>query len=129
MGVWFEIINLVVPTYTDDPDTIRRMCDWLVRNIGPDHPIHFSRFHGAHKLTHLPPTPVDTLLRARSLARAAGLRYVYVGNVSGVDGAETTFCPRCRKPVIERDIYYITNMNVTGGKCRYCQTPIAGVWS
>ena len=70
-GVWFEVTNLVVPTYTDKPEMIRRMCDWLLANLGPDYPLHFSRFHPAHKLTHLPPTPVDTLLGgpAKSPAR------------------------------------------------------------
>ena len=72
MDVWFEVINLVVPTYTDDLDTIKRMCDWLVSNIGPDHPLHFSRFHPAHKLEHLPPTPVDTLVAARDIAPGRG---------------------------------------------------------
>ena len=64
-GVWFEVTHLVVPTYTDKPPMIRRMCDWLLANLGPDYPLHFSRFHPAHKLTHLPPTPVDTLLEVR----------------------------------------------------------------
>ena len=67
-GVWFEVTNLVVPTYTDDLDMIRRMCDWLVANLGPDYPLHFSRFHPEHKLMHLPPTPIDILLQAREAA-------------------------------------------------------------
>jgi len=129
LGVWFEIINLVVPTYTDRPEMIARMCDWLVQNIGPDHPIHFSRFHPAHKLEHLPPTPVETLVTARDLARAAGLRYAYIGNVRGIPDAETTFCPGCRRPLIERDLFAITRFDLAGGKCKFCQTTIAGVWA
>jgi len=73
-GVWFEVTNLVVPTYTDKPEMIRRMCDWLVSNIGPDYPLHFSRFHPDYKLRNLPPTPVDILLQAarnRPLGRTA----------------------------------------------------------
>ena len=128
VGVWFEIINLVVPTYTDKLDVVARMCDWLAANIGPDHPIHFSRFHPAHKLEHLPPTPVETLLQARAIAQKAGLRYVYVGNVPGLEGAETTWCPNCKKPVVERDIFAVTALNLTDGKCRSCGTRIAGVW-
>ncbi|MGD0016134.1 MAG: AmmeMemoRadiSam system radical SAM enzyme [Verrucomicrobiia bacterium] len=128
-GVWFEIINLVVPTYTDKPDTITRMCDWLAANIGPDHPIHFSRFHPAHKLEHLPPTPVETLLQARAIAQKAGLRYVYVGNVRGVPDVETTFCPGCKRAIVERDVFAITSFNIEAGHCKFCQTPIAGVWS
>jgi pyruvate formate lyase activating enzyme len=129
MDVWFEVINLVVPTYTDDLDTIKRMCDWLVNNIGPDHPLHFSRFHPAHKLEHLPPTPVDTLVDARDIARRAGLRYVYVGNVRGLPDAETTFCPNCHRAIVERDIFAVTRLDVADGKCKFCQTRIAGVWA
>ncbi len=129
LGVWFEIINLVVPTYTDRPDMITRMCDWLVKNIGQDYPIHFSRFHPAHKLEHLPPTPVETLVTARDIARTAGLRYTYIGNVRGIPDAETTFCPGCKRPVIERDLFAITRFELTEGKCKFCQTKIAGVWA
>jgi pyruvate formate lyase activating enzyme len=128
MGVWFEIINLVVPTYTDHLETIKRMSGWLAQNIGPDHPLHFSRFHPAHKLEHLSPTPVETLLRARELAMAEGLHYVYVGNVLGVPGVENTFCPGCKRAIIERELFAIKRLDVVEGKCRHCQTKIAGVW-
>lgn len=126
MGVWFEIINLVVPTYTDKPEDIRRMCGWIAKELGPDVPLHFSRFHPMHKLTHLPPTPVDTLVRARDAARAEGLHFVYVGNVPGLENAGTTFCPGCRKAVIERDNFAVTRMDLDAGKCRACGTRIAG---
>ena len=129
LGVWLEVINLVVPSYTDRPDMIARMCDWLVKNIGPDHPIHFSRFHPAHKLQHLAPTPVETLVTARDIARAAGLRYAYIGNVRGIPDAETTFCPGCRRPLIERDGFAVTRFDLLAGKCKSCQTTIAGVWA
>lgn len=128
-GVWFEVINLIVPTYTDRLDVIARMCDWLVQNLGPDVPLHFSRFHPQHKLQTLPPTSAETLARARDIARRAGLRYVYVGNLRGLPDAETTFCPACHKPVIMRDIYAVTQMDVVNGHCRHCQTKIAGVWA
>jgi len=105
LGLWFEIINLVVPTYTDNPDTIRRMCGWIVKELGPDRPLHFSRFQPQHKLAHLTPTPVETLVKARDAARAEGLRYVYIGNVPGLEGAGTTWCPNCKKAVVERDIF------------------------
>jgi pyruvate formate lyase activating enzyme len=128
LGVWFEIINLIVPTYTDNPDTIRRMCGWIVKELGPDRPLHFSRFQPQHKLAHLTPTPVETLVKARDAARAEGLHYVYIGNVPGLEGAETTWCPNCRKAVVERDIFAVTRMDITDGKCRFCGTKIAGVW-
>jgi pyruvate formate lyase activating enzyme len=129
LGVWFEIINLVVPTYTDDLATIRRMCAWLAKELGPDQVLHFSRFHPQHKLAHLTPTPVETLLKAREAARAEGLRYVYIGNVPGLADAETTFCPACKKPVVQRDIFAVTALDLASGKCRFCGARIAGVWS
>jgi pyruvate formate lyase activating enzyme len=128
LGVWFEVINLIVPTYTDDLEKVKRMCGWLVENLGPDTPLHFSRFHPEHKLTHLPPTPVATLVQARETARAAGLRYVYVGNVVGVPDAETTFCPGCKRAVVERDIFSVTSLRLVDGRCPHCQARIAGVW-
>jgi pyruvate formate lyase activating enzyme len=129
LGVWFEIINLIVPTYTDDLDMIRRMCEWIVANLGPDQPLHFSRFFPQHELDHLEPTPVDILVAARDAARASGLRYVYVGNVRGVPDAGTTCCPNCHRAVIERDIFAVTRFALEHGKCPFCQTPIPGVWT
>lgn len=129
MNVWFELINLVVPTYTDDLDMVKRMCGWVVDHLGPDRPIHFSRFHPQFRLAHLPPTPVETLVQAREIARSAGLRYAYIGNVRGLPDAETTFCPNCKRALIERDIYAITRLDVVNGGCRFCQTKIAGVWN
>jgi pyruvate formate lyase activating enzyme len=129
LGVWFEIINLVVPTYTDDLGIIRRMCGWIAKELGPDQPLHFSRFHPQHKLEYLTPTPVETLVKAREAAHDEGLRYVYVGNVPGLEGAETTWCPSCKKAVVERDIFAVTALNLDGGKCRSCGTKIAGVWT
>jgi pyruvate formate lyase activating enzyme len=128
LGIWFEVINLVVPTYTDDLEKIRGMCGWIVKQLGPDQPLHFSRFHPQHKLAHLSPTPVDTLVKAREAARTEGLHYVYIGNVPGLAGAETTFCPNCKKAVIERDIFAVTALHLEAGRCRFCRTRIAGVW-
>ena len=127
-GVWSEITNLVVPTYTDKPEMIRRMCGWMLDTLGPDVPLHFSRFHPRHKLAHLPPTPPDFLQQAKAIAVSAGLHYVYIGNIRGIKDAETTFCPACNKPVIERTIYTVTTRNLKDGKCRFCGEPIAGVW-
>jgi len=128
LGVWFEIINLVVPTYTDRLDVIHRMCAWIAKELGPDQPLHFSRFHPQHQLTHLTPTPLATLVKARDAARAEGLRYVYVGNVPGLADAGTTWCPGCRKAVVERDIFAVTRIELVAGKCRFCGAKIPGVW-
>jgi pyruvate formate lyase activating enzyme len=128
-GVWFEVTNLVVPTYTDDLEMIRRMCDWLVVNLGPDYPLHFSRFHPEHKLAHLPPTPIDVLVQARDVARQCGLRYVYIGNVRELDDAETTYCPGCHQAVVERTGFFVRTLRIKDGHCAACGTTIAGVWS
>lgn len=129
LGVWVEIVNLIVPTYTDNLDTIRRMCGWIAKELGPDVPLHFSRFHPQYKLKHLPPTPLEILLKARDAARAEGLHYVYIGNVPGLEDAGTTWCPGCKKAVAKRDIFAVTQLDITDGKCRFCGHTIPGVWS
>jgi pyruvate formate lyase activating enzyme len=126
-GVWLEVINLVIPTYTDDLKMIRRMCDWHVAALGADTPLHFSRFNPLYKLVHLPPTPVEVLVEARETALAAGLRYVYIGNVPGL--AEDTICPGCKKTVVTRRGFRIVSNEVKDGKCGFCREPIAGVWA
>jgi len=128
LGVWFEVINLIVPTYTDDLDAIKRMCGWIADNLGPDRPLHFSRFHPLHRLTHLPPTPSDVLRKAREIARNAGLHYVYIGNAPEIDDAAFTWCPGCKRNIVERDVFAVTRCDVVNGRCRFCQTPIAGYW-
>ncbi|MGA2266159.1 MAG: AmmeMemoRadiSam system radical SAM enzyme [Phycisphaerae bacterium] len=129
LGLWVEVVNLVVPTYTDKQEVIRRMCGWLADNLGPDCPLHFSRFMPMHKLTYLPPTPLETLLEARQQALAAGLHYVYVGNVPGTPDVENTFCPNCHKVVVERDAYAVLGVSIEAGRCKFCHTIIPGVWT
>ena len=126
-GVWLEITNLVIPSWTDDLDMIARMCDWLYDNSFEDVPLHFSRFHPMHKLTQLPPTPVSTLVKAREAAMNAGLKYVYIGNVPGND-ASNTYCPACKEIIIERRGYQILQKNLSAGKCSNCGESIPGVW-
>jgi pyruvate formate lyase activating enzyme len=127
-GVWFEVTNLVVPTYTDDLEMIRRMCGWMVKELGPEQPLHLSRFHPEYKLDHLPPTPVNVLVEAREVARAEGLKHVYLGNLRGVPGAETTLCPNCGRALVERAGFRVEAMALDGGRCRFCQARVAGVW-
>ena len=126
-GVWFEVTNLIVPTYTDDMTMIRKMCKWLYKNIGPDYPLHFSRFHPLYKLKHLPATPLVTLKKARETALDEGMHYVYIGNVPGTK-AQNTHCPKCGKLLIERKGYYVLQYNLDGDKCKFCSEKIAGVW-
>lgn len=125
--VWFEITTLVVPTYVDDEDMIRRMCGWILKEIGPDYPLHFSRFAPLYKLTRLHPTPVKTLERLRRIAIEEGLHYVYIGNVPGHEGCHT-YCHQCGKLLIERMGYFLRKFNIQNGKCRFCQTAIPGRW-
>jgi pyruvate formate lyase activating enzyme len=127
-GVWLEITNLVVPSWTDDMDMIARMCDWLYDNGFEDVPLHFSRFHPMYKLTQLPPTPVTTLVKARETALKAGLKFVYIGNVPGND-ASNTYCPGCHKLIIERRGFSILQFSLTAGKCSHCGEVIPGVWA
>ena len=126
-GVWFEMTTLVVPTYIDDPEMIKRMCEWILKDLGPDYPLHFIRFHPDYKLTRLPPTPVATLEAFREIAVKEGLHYVYVGNVPGNDG-ENTYCHNCKKLLIERNGFLLQQVNIEQGKCKFCGTMIPGRW-
>jgi len=126
-GVWLEITNLVIPSWTDDADMFKRMYGWLVQNGFAETPIHISRFMPMYKLTQLPPTPVDILQKASKIARAEGLKYVYIGNVPGY-GNKNTICPKCGKTVIERRGYSIVQNHIKNGKCKFCGNPIVGTW-
>jgi pyruvate formate lyase activating enzyme len=127
MGVHLEIVNLVVPSLNDDPSELRALVEWVMDTVGPDVPLHFSRFHPNYQLTNLPPTPVETLEVARQAALDAGLHYVYLGNVPGHEGNHT-YCPNCGRMIIERAGMATIAVNLVDGRCGYCDTPIAGVW-
>ncbi len=127
-GVWLEITNLVVPTWTDDFDMIRRMCGWLTENGMQGFPLHFSRFNPLYKLTHLPPTPVATLEKARAIALEEGIRFVYIGNVPGHQ-ASNTYCPSCKKLIVNRKGYTIAENRISESKCEYCHEGIEGRWN
>lgn len=126
-GVWLEITNLVVPTWNDDMEMIKKMSDWLYDNGFDETPLYFSRFHPAYKLQNLSPTPVATIHKARQIAMAAGLKFVYTGNIPGDKGANT-YCPHCNKLLIERNGFTIVQNHIKDGKCDRCGTPIPGVW-
>ncbi|MBD3261080.1 MAG: AmmeMemoRadiSam system radical SAM enzyme [Candidatus Altiarchaeales archaeon] len=126
-GVWLEVTNLIVPRWTDDMDMIGEMCAWMRRNLGSDVPLHFSRFHPAYKLTQLPPTPTETLKKARETALEAGLEYVYIGNLATKEGSNT-YCPSCGKIVLGRRGYEVTEKNLQGSVCKFCGEKIAGVF-
>jgi pyruvate formate lyase activating enzyme len=127
-GVHLEIVTLVVPTLNDDQQELRAMCRWVVQELGPDVPTHFSRFLPLYKLTALPMTPVETLEQARGIALEEGIHYAYVGNVPGHPG-DNTYCHRCGKLLILRQGYTIVENHVVSGRCEYCEEPIPGVWT
>jgi pyruvate formate lyase activating enzyme len=126
-SVWVEVGYLVIPTVNDSPEEIKSMTQWIATNLGPDVPLHFLRFFPQHKLTNLPPTPVETLEKACAIARESGLNYVYIGNVPG-HREENTYCPRCKKMLIKRKGYFVEQMNIKNGRCAFCGKEIAGVW-
>jgi pyruvate formate lyase activating enzyme len=123
-GVHVEITFLIIPDTNDGEDEARRMARYLVDKMGPDVPLHLSRFYPQYKFSHLPPTPVETLLRARNVAKEEGVNYVYVGNVPG-KGYEDTICPKCGERVIARVGYEITDWRLDDSNhCRHCGKPI-----
>ena len=126
--VHIEITDLVVPDVGDNPESARRLARWVYDNLGPETPIHFLRFYPAYKMMDLPSTPVKTLEKHYDLAKAEGLRYVYIGNVFG-HPAESTYCPGCGKVLVKRYGYDIQEYNLDArNKCKFCgcQTPIIG---
>ena len=126
-GVWLEVTHLVIPTLNDAEADLRKLSRWIHDALGPDVPVHFSRFGPRYKLNNLPATPASTLLAAREMAREEGLRHVYVGNIRGTP-SEHTYCPGCEQPVIERYGYRIRRYLLKRGRCPSCNTPVAGVW-
>ncbi len=126
-GVHLEIVNLMVPTLNDDAASVQGLIGWVAGELGPDVPVHFTRFHPDYQLLNLPPTPISTLERARDAAMAKGLHYVYVGNVPGHPGNHT-YCPKCHAIVIRRNAFFVESMNLRKGACGACGTKIAGVF-
>lgn len=125
---WVEVTTLVIPGFNDSPREVRELTRWVAGHLGPDVPLHFSAFHPAARMRDVPPTPVATLNRARDIAREAGLRYVYLGNVHTDDGG-TTLCPHCHGALVERRGYAIVGYRLTAdGRCPDCATRIPGRW-
>ncbi len=126
-GVLVEVTNLIIPTLNDKPEDIGRLCRWIRTNLGPETPLHFSRFFPRYKMRNLPPTPAGTLDTAREIAIGEGLEYVYIGNIAGTQG-QNTCCPDCGRLLIERSGYTILQNHIKDGRCPYCDKEIYGVW-
>ena len=127
LGKWTEIVFLVLPTLNDSDQEFRGLAQWVKANLGADVPLHFTQFHPQYLLKNLPITPVPTLERAKAIADAEGLHYVYIGNVPG-HPAQNTYCPKCRKMLVERVGFTASEMLIKNGKCPFCQEPIPGIW-
>ena len=127
-GTWLELVHLVVPGYTDDLEEIGKMCSWVKDNAGEDIPVHFSRFWPQYKLLNLSPTPEETVKKAREACLAAGLKYVYTGNIEDEEGS-VTYCPDNNQAVIKRQGFFVSeNLVLENGKAAICPTSIPGVW-
>lgn len=125
-NVWFEVTTLLIPGHNDSEAEINRLCNWFLGHLGPDVPLHFTAFHPDFKMMDVPRTPAATLTRAREQALAAGLHYVYTGNVYDTLG-QSTMCPSCGHMLIERNWYNLGHWHLeAGGRCRYCGASVAG---
>ncbi len=125
--VWFELTNLMIPGANDSADETKAMCGWIVENLGPEVPVHFTAFHPDFKMRDVPPTPAETLVRARRIALVAGIRYAYVGNVNDAAN-QSTYCHACGKVLIERDWYELGAYHLRGNACGFCGAIIPGVF-
>lgn len=123
--VWLEVTNLIIPDANDTREEVQQMCDWLLRELGPDVPIHFTAFHPDFRMRDRGNTRSDTLLAAYDLAKSAGLHYPYIGNVHA-GPQQSTYCPGCRQTVIERIGYDIRKYAIQNSRCTRCGTLIAG---
>ena len=129
MGFWVEVVTLVIPGYNDSPEELMDAARFIA-SVSRDIPWHVTAFHPDYKMTDPPPTSVRTLIRAAEIGEEAGLRYVYAGNIPGyVRDYETTRCPHCQTPLVERTGYVLRGYHLTAdGTCPKCGTPIPGIW-
>ena len=126
-NVWLEMTNLLIPGLNDDLSQVRRMAKWIVSELGDETPLHLSRFHPMYRMQNLPPTPAETIDKVYQECRAAGMKYVYVGNMYG-HKASSTFCPRDGTLLLEREGFKVLQNNLLDGHCPVCHDKISGVW-
>lgn len=126
LNIWVEVTTLIIPGLNDDPDELSRLAAFVAGDLGPETPWHVSRFHPTYRLTDRGPTPVETLVRAREIGIAAGLKYVYTGNIPG-RGGEDTVCPGCGETVIARRGFRIVENRMEQGRCSRCKAVIDGI--
>lgn len=124
--VWIEITNLIIPDENDKLKEIKKMCDWIVAELGTDYPIHFSAFYPQYKMHDKEPTSAETLQKAKEVAEKSGLNFVYLGNVITKD-ENNTRCPSCKKLLIERFGHSTIAQDFENGFCS-CKHKISGIW-
>ena len=125
-NIWLEVTTLLIPSLNDSDHEIGQLCNWFARDLGREVPLHFSAFRPANALRSFPPTPSQTLFRARDIAMSCGLRYVYTGNIDDPAG-QSTYCPQCSQTVVSRHRYTIDEYEIDGESCcKYCGQSIAG---
>jgi pyruvate formate lyase activating enzyme len=127
MDKWMEIVYLVLPTLNDSDAEFRGLAQWIKTNLGVDVPLHFTQYHPEYLLKNLPVTPLSTLERAKMIADAEGLHYVYIGNIPG-HPAQNTYCPNCHKMLVERAGFVADQILIRNNCCSFCQQPIHGIW-
>lgn len=125
--IWFEITTLLIPDENDSPEEIKKMCEWILKNLGNEIPLHFTAFHPDFKMKTKPRTNPSKLTEARSIAINEGIKYCYVGNVHDIKG-QTTYCPNCENELIIRDWHSIIENNIKNCCCPRCNTKISGVF-
>jgi pyruvate formate lyase activating enzyme len=124
-NVWFELTNLMIPGLNDAPEETKELSDWILGELGDDVPLHFTAFHPDYKMLDRGNTPPETIHRARLLAQARGLKYVYEGNIVTREGGNTV-CPGCGRVIIRRSWHHVETCEVESGRCLHCKTAIAG---
>ncbi len=127
LNKWIEITNLIIPTYNDQEKDVTALCEWVLQELGPFVPLHFSAFHPEFQLTHVPPTTPSTLIKLRRLAIQLGIKYVYVGNISDSEG-NNTYCHNCSALLIRRTWYHTECVGLDQAKCKKCGEVIPGIF-
>jgi pyruvate formate lyase activating enzyme len=125
--VWLEITTLLIPGENDSEDEIKKMCDWILKNLGNEVPLHFTAFHPDFKMSDRHATPPNTLRKARTIASEMGIEYCYVGNIHDQKG-QNTYCPKCKTLLIERDWHSVIANNLNENSCSICNKKIVGVF-
>ncbi|KAF0153063.1 MAG: pyruvate-formate lyase-activating enzyme [Ignavibacteria bacterium] len=123
--IWLEITTLLIPEENDSEEEIKQMCGWLLQNLGDDVPVHFTAFHPDFKLRNIPSTPISTLVNARNIALSSGIKFCYVGNVHHLE-SQSTYCPKCKALLIQRNWHSIETFELSGNMCRNCCAKIPG---